>query len=128
MMNTRIMFTEIVLGEKKSDDLKKIIDKICIIYTTCSSENEAKKLAEGAVKKKLAACVNIIPNSFSIYESEGEIKKEQEYLLLFKTDHNRMINLSIWLQKNHPYSIPAILRGEAETSYEFHRYVKNQGQ
>ena len=111
-----------------SDNLKKLIDKICIIYTTCSSENEAKKLAEEAVKNKLAACVNIIPNAFSIYASEGEIKKEQEHLLLFKTDQNRMINLSIWLQKNHPYSTPAILRGEAETSYEFHQYIKNHGQ
>ena len=38
-----------------------------MIFTTCKDEAEARSLARALVEKKLAACVNILPNMGSIY-------------------------------------------------------------
>lgn len=98
--------------------------EICLIYTTISSQSEAESLAESAITKSLAACVNIIPGAISVYEWEGRIEKSQECLMIFKTDLSQAETLEAWIILNHPYSVPAILRGDAKTSDDFFAYVK----
>ena len=44
-----------------------------IIYTVCSSSQEAKSIGKILVQEKLCACVNIIQGMESIYFWEGEI-------------------------------------------------------
>ena len=99
-------------------------NQISIIYTTCASKQDAERLAEQAVLDKYAACVNIIPGATSVYEWDGKIEKDQEYLLLFKTDVTRVNDLYAWLQDNHPYEVPAILQGDANTSENFYEYIR----
>ena len=83
--------------------------KISIIYTTISSIEEAEQLATIAVESKLAACVNIIPNMTSIYQWENKIKKSSECVLIFKTALRTGDDLLRLIADNHPYSVPAIL-------------------
>lgn len=96
---------------------------ISIVYTTAALQANAEKLAENAVSAKYAACVNIIPSAISIYEWEGKIEKTQECLLIFKTAADKMPLLIQWLKQNHPYSLPAILSAEINTTKEFLDYV-----
>lgn len=98
--------------------------EICLIYTTISSQSEAESLAEQAVTKSLAACVNIIPGATSVYAWERKIEKSQEYLMIFKTDILQAETLQAWIISNHPYSVPAILRGNVKASDDFFAYVK----
>ena len=100
--------------------------KITIIYTTVASIQDAEKLGEQAIKSKLAACVNIIPNAISIYEWEGKIEKTSELLMIFKTSNFKQAKLYKWLLDNHPYSVPAIIKANVDTSIEFNNYVKAQ--
>lgn len=98
--------------------------KIALLYTTISSLEEAEKLAEKAVIEKYAACVNIIPQAQSVYMWEGKVEKSVECFMLFKTDTSRINELHAWIKKHHPYAIPAILKGTAESSEEFQRYIQ----
>jgi periplasmic divalent cation tolerance protein len=97
--------------------------EISIIYTTVASMDDAEKLANSAVEGKYAACVNIIPKAVSIYEWEGKIERYQEYLMLFKTSTKNVDKLYDWIQSNHPYSVPAILKANVSTSDSFYQFI-----
>ncbi|MFH0800010.1 MAG: divalent-cation tolerance protein CutA, partial [Pseudomonadota bacterium] len=77
-----------------------------VAMTTTNSELEAKKLAGGLVKDKLAACVQILPKMHSIYEWDGEIHDDQEYLLLIKTRKELLKDVKKFIEKNHSYEVP----------------------
>ncbi|XP_073809585.1 protein CutA homolog isoform X2 [Danio rerio] len=51
-------------------------------FVTCPNDTVAKQLARGIVEKKLAACVNIVPQITSVYEWQGKIEEDNEVLLL----------------------------------------------
>lgn len=99
--------------------------KNALVYTTTASLSDAEKLASDAVTKKLAACVNIIPQAISIYAWEGAVQKASECLLLFKTTIENTTALTSWLQENHPYTTPTLLTNTIDCSAEFFDYLRN---
>jgi periplasmic divalent cation tolerance protein len=80
-----------------------------IVTTTTNKEREAKQLAATIIEKKLAACVQIIPKINSIYEWEGKIRDDQEYLLLIKTSEKLVRKLNRFIEENHSYEVPEFL-------------------
>ncbi|ADI31451.1 divalent-cation tolerance protein CutA [Staphylothermus hellenicus] len=56
-----------------------------IVFITASDPGEAERIAEGIVKEKLGACVNIVDKIHSIYWWQGKIEKGDESLLIIKT-------------------------------------------
>lgn len=98
---------------------------VALLYTTLATIEEAEKLAEKAVAEKYAACVNIIPNALSVYAWEEKIEKSSECLLIFKTDTSRLQDLENWIKTHHPYSVPALIKGNIECSDEFRQYIQS---
>lgn len=80
-----------------------------IAMTTTNTEREAKELASRLVRGRLAACVQIIPKIQSIYEWEGEVHDDQEYLLLIKTRAGLISDVKKFIEKNHTYEVPEFL-------------------
>lgn len=58
--------------------------------------------------------VNIIPNIQSIYEWEGKINEDLEYLLMIKTSTDKIDALSTWVRENHPYSVAEVISVKIE--------------
>src|SRR2546426_9500572 len=56
-----------------------------LMMTTAGSKEEAEKIAHTLVERRLAACVNIVPQVQSVYRWEGKVEQAQEWLLLIKT-------------------------------------------
>ncbi len=77
-----------------------------LVLSTCATLEEAKKIANTLVKERLAACVNIVPQIFSIYEWEG-LQEDSEVLLLIKTRSLELVEERI--KELHSYEVPEII-------------------
>lgn len=80
-----------------------------IVMTTCASRAEGETLAEGIIRNKLATSVQISEVS-SIYDWEGELKKQKEFLLLIKGKKDLFLKLKEYLLANHSYEVPEMLQ------------------
>ncbi len=80
-----------------------------IAYITSSNQDEAEKIAKTLLKKRLAACINIVPNVSSMYWWEGMIQKDSEYLLFAKTQEEHIEALVNEVKAIHNYECPCIL-------------------
>ena len=80
-----------------------------LAYITINSLENAEKIAEKIIQKKLAACVNIIPKITSVYEWKGKIQKDKEVVMIAKTTKKQFESLQKEILALHPYEVPAIL-------------------
>ena len=83
-------------------------DKI-IVLSTCGSEEEARKLANGLVEARVAACVNIVPGIRSIYKWKGKVEEDSEWLLVIKSRRDLLRRLRALIEKIHSYDVPEFL-------------------
>ena len=77
-----------------------------LVLTTVGANFDVKNLATHLVEKRLAACVNTIPQVHSVYRWQGTIESESEQMLLIKTVDERLEALRIALFAMHPYEVP----------------------
>ncbi len=80
--------------------------KTVVVLTTVGSGFDARSLAEQLVEEKLAACVNVIPQLYSVYRWQGRVEQDEEQLLLIKTAADRLDALQEKLLRVHPYETP----------------------
>ncbi len=77
-----------------------------IVLSTAGSRDEAEKLARTVIERRLAGCVNLIPNLTSIYRWQGAIETAHEVLMLIKTSEERLPELESALREMHSYDVP----------------------
>ncbi len=77
------------------------------VYSTCRDVEEARKLSQLIVERKIAACVSTWPIE-SCYMWEGAMKCENEYALLIKTNEPKIQDVEDLINQNHAYSMPLI--------------------
>lgn len=81
----------------------------CVLLITTPNFKISKKIAQELVRKKIAACVNIIPKISSIYFWEDKICQDKECLLVIKTKLSNFSKLEKEVKKIHPYKVPEII-------------------
>jgi periplasmic divalent cation tolerance protein len=84
-------------------------DKPVLIYSTCSSAEEAERIGGSLVDRGLAACVNIFPGMTSIYIWEGKRERGSEAAMLIKTRASLAERAIAEARKLHSYNNPAFL-------------------
>lgn len=77
-----------------------------IVLTTAGSQEEARKIAHALVERKLAACVNIVPQVESIYRWQGKVESATEWLLMIKTQAAAFERVRDAIQELHSYELP----------------------
>lgn len=83
-------------------------DKI-LIFTTCASEEEARRIARALVERRLAACVNIVTNLRSVYRWKGALEEQSECLLLIKSRRDLFDGLRAAIEALHSYELPEVI-------------------
>jgi len=71
--------------------------------------DEANKLARTLVEKRLAACINIVPKIESYFRWVNKVEHDEEALLIAKTTQQRIDELMLYVQANHPYELPEVI-------------------
>jgi periplasmic divalent cation tolerance protein len=80
-----------------------------VVLMTASNADEATRIAEMLVERKLAACVQILPPMTSIYVWKGEVQRESEILLLAKSTQAKFDELEAAVRAIHSYETPEII-------------------
>ncbi|MGD9561372.1 MAG: divalent-cation tolerance protein CutA [Pyrinomonadaceae bacterium] len=97
-----------------------------ILFTTTPTADEAERLGNSMVAKRLAACVQILPKMTSVYFWEGKVQTDEEHLLLLKTTPEKYGELEAFINENHSYDVPEIVAVEsAKVSPKYREWLEN---
>ena len=80
-----------------------------MVLMTAGNAAEAARLAEMLVGAQLAACVQILPPMSSVFRWEGAIQRQNEVLLIAKTDRSRFEDVEREVRALHSYETPEII-------------------
>lgn len=87
-----------------------MVDMYLLVISYPNKPRELKRFILGLVKGGMAACVQKINYVKSYYMREGEMKQEEEKILLIKCLKEQKEKIEDYVAKNHPYEIPELLR------------------
>jgi periplasmic divalent cation tolerance protein len=79
------------------------------VQTTTDSRAEAMELARTAVEARLAAVAQVAGPITSTYWWEGEVEREEEWLVMLKLPAGRYADLAAFLAERHSYDEPEIV-------------------
>jgi periplasmic divalent cation tolerance protein len=81
-----------------------------VVFVTCGSRAEGRRIARSVVEKRLAACVNVVQAPIqSIYRWKGKVERAREFLLLIKTTSGRLKALRAEVERLHSYDVPEFI-------------------
>lgn len=80
-----------------------------MVMTTVTGRDEAERLAEGILRNRLGACVQMA-DVRSVFLWQGKVQREDEVLLLVKGVGERYEELEDYIRSHHSYDVPEILR------------------
>lgn len=83
-------------------------DKI-VVLTTCSTPDEARKIARHLLELRLAACVQLSAPVQSLYHWQGAVEEAEETLLVIKSSRPLFERLRAEIARLHSYSTPEVV-------------------
>ena len=83
-------------------------DKI-VVLCTCSSSDEARRIAGKLIERRLAACVNFLPPVRSVYHWKGAVEESEEILMIIKSARPLFEQLRAAIARLHSYEVPEIV-------------------
>ncbi|HXL80021.1 MAG TPA: divalent-cation tolerance protein CutA [Pyrinomonadaceae bacterium] len=84
-------------------------DQPIAVFITTPNKEEAARLADKLVERRLAACVQILPAMESVYRWQGKIERQDEILLIAKTVNSKFAELEREVRALHSYETPEIV-------------------
>lgn len=98
---------------------------IAVVTTTVAQQDEARRLAQGAVQARHAACVQVEPIA-SHYVWNGQQCEEPEWRLVCKTLPEAVPALLAWLRAAHGYEVPQLLVRTDMATDDYADWVRQQ--
>ncbi len=86
-----------------------------LIYTTCGSLEEAQKIVDNLLNKKLAVCCKFWPAQ-TRYLWKGKKEKSDEVFLLIETSKEKSEEVQSVIKKLHSYKSPVIVSFPVSTN------------
>lgn len=80
-----------------------------LVLSAVGSREEAERIAQALVTERLAACVNVVAGVVSVYRWKGAVQKEDELLLVIKTEAPVVEALRARLVALHSYELPEVV-------------------
>lgn len=81
-----------------------------VALVTAPSRDVGAEIARALLERELVACVNIVPALESFYVWEGELCRDEEVLLIIKTQAEIFEGEVIAAVRDlHPYDVPEVI-------------------
>ncbi len=80
-----------------------------VVFITCPTDKEARKIAGELLRQKKAACINIIPRVSSFFWWKGKIDSSGEVLLTVKSKASLLKGIIKLVLSLHSYDVPEII-------------------
>jgi len=77
-----------------------------LVLTTAESQNQARRIADALIERRLAACVNIVSGVQSIYRWKGKAEEADEWLMWIKTTAAAFERVCDTIKELHSYELP----------------------
>jgi periplasmic divalent cation tolerance protein len=90
--------------------------KLIAIFTTAGTVDEARRIAQAVVERRLAACAQITEIE-SVYRWKGAVQNDKEYRVLIKTTEAQYAAVEAAIRELHSYELPAIYSMPFEQAY-----------
>jgi len=96
-----------------------------LVLTTAGSREEAEKIAQALVERRLAACVNLVGPIQSVYRWQGKVESAAEHLLLIKTTAALFESVANTIRELHSYELPECIQLPIEAgSAEYMKWIE----
>lgn len=82
---------------------------VVIVLTTLPADADAPAFARAIVDERLAACVSVMGEMYSVYRWQGAVERAAERQLVIKTTRGQVARLEAWLAGRHPYDVPELI-------------------
>ena len=82
--------------------------EIVVVLTSVATEQQALDIAHALVKRRLAACVNILPGVRSLFRWKGKVQQDAELLLIVKTLGSNFEAVRGVIRELNAYELPEI--------------------
>ncbi|MDP3790795.1 MAG: divalent-cation tolerance protein CutA [Candidatus Omnitrophota bacterium] len=79
------------------------------ITVSCASRQEARKIVNRLLAKKLVACANIVSGIESKFWWKAKIDSAKEVLIVMKTRRSNFKKIETEVKKMHSYEVPEII-------------------
>ena len=84
------------------------MENVRVVFVTIPTE-KAEEMAKGLVESRMAACVNITQKVKSFYWAGEKVETAEESMLIIKTTHQKIEELTGYVIMHHPYKIPEVI-------------------
>ena len=96
-----------------------------IIYVTHENKQEAQKISDYLLNRKLIACSNLIPIE-ACYWWQGKIDSSNEIVSILKTRTEHWDKVKSEIEKIHPYDVPCIIKIEVEANKVYEEWIREE--
>jgi periplasmic divalent cation tolerance protein len=100
---------------------------VIAVLTNLPDSESAFNLARELVRRRVAACVNVLPAATSFYRWQGAPEEASEHPVLVKTTQDRYPDLEAAIRELHPYDLPEIIAWPVTVGLpEYLRWVEEE--
>src|SRR5919201_5377448 len=83
-------------------------EELAQLITTLPGEDQALELARAVVEERRGACVQVLGPITRVYQWEGDVRTEREFLCLMKVPAAALDDLVEFVRARHPYTTPEL--------------------
>jgi periplasmic divalent cation tolerance protein len=80
-----------------------------LLYVTTPSAAEGERIGRILVEEGVIACANVIAGMTSIYRWQGEVQRDEEAVVVLKTQAELADAVTERVKALHPYECPCVL-------------------
>mgnify|MGYP001165404402 FL=1 len=101
--------------------------KYIIVQTHTNKKDLTDEIAKEMISRRLVSCVNVYPETYSLYRYNNKLIQDREYLLHAKTTEEKFEEIKVLIEELHNYETPEIISLEIlDGNEKYMKWIENE--